>query len=437
MSENKKRNKDLENLKDTIKKILERALIEKSESKKNLEGVLKDKNKFLKIFNPWHKDNKGRKLIENFVKQINNHDFTDDFSWLDILNEDAGWKKFQHKIKNEIKEDKTKYVNMRYQIPTHFHGDIDKAIVFHCMENPRGYVEDSDMNKWAKEVKLGKTTLKDYYQETSKRREEMNQNENIQEIIKERYKLEEINKEVNKSYTNAITNIIYSDENNPLICELKNMFGDNEFNYDDKYKFKNDDRINKTLLPYYYMAQYYSKLLQIDKGDLSKFKNEDERKHALEIAEKICNLEIYPFSCNEPALGKNGVGEKILLNSDLSRVGAYIVLRRIYIYLDSKADTLQPVFIFRKYDRAWEKLFKKIFHEAEDKKFTTEKIMEQLETHFFYCQPASSGGGITPGNIISVSDFNNLQKIYTSLKEKAFKNIFDLLHESQNKSLGN
>ena len=34
MSENKKRNKDLENLKDTIKKILERALIEKSESKK-------------------------------------------------------------------------------------------------------------------------------------------------------------------------------------------------------------------------------------------------------------------------------------------------------------------------------------------------------------------------------------------------------------------
>ena len=43
---------------------------------------------------------------------------------------------------NQIKENKKKYTNMRYQIPTHFHGDIDNAVLFYCMENPRGYLGD-------------------------------------------------------------------------------------------------------------------------------------------------------------------------------------------------------------------------------------------------------------------------------------------------------
>ena len=144
-------------------------------------------------------------------------------------------------------------------------------------------------------------------------------------------------------------------------------------------------------------------------------------KKAREIAQKICNLEIYPFSCAEPDLGNNGIGEIILLNSDLSRLGVYIVLRRIYIYLANKSN--KPVFVFRKYDGAWKKLFDKLFKEVG----VPDKFLKDLEDHFFYCQPASAGGGITKGNVISVSDFNNWQRIYKLLKEVAFKDISHLL----------
>ena len=65
---------------------------------------------------------------------------------------DEQWQKEDNqKTKNEI-NDKTKHVNMRYQIPTHFHGDIDNAVLFYCMENPRGYIEDSDMDTWAEKT---------------------------------------------------------------------------------------------------------------------------------------------------------------------------------------------------------------------------------------------------------------------------------------------
>ena len=151
-------------------------------------------------------------------------------------------------------------------------------------------------------------------------------------------------------------------------------------------------------------------------------KNTEGRKEARKIAKKICNLEIYPFSCKDPKLGNNGIGEKILLNSDLSRLGTYIVLRRIYKYLVNEPPQ-KPVFVFRKYDRAWEKLFKKIFEEvgAED------NFLQDLESQFFYCQTSQQGGGITSGNVISVRDFKALEL----LKKLAFRDIFDMITKKE------
>lgn len=124
------------------------------------------------------------------------------------------------------------------------------------------------------------------------------------------------------------------------------------------------------------------------KGE-SRVENNEECKKAREIAKKICNLEIYPFSCAEPDLGNNGIGEIILLNSDLSRLGVYIVLRRIYIYLANKTNkSNKPVFVFRKYDGAWKKLFKELFEEVG----VADKFLGDFEDHFFYCQPTSAGG---------------------------------------------
>lgn len=176
---------------------------------------------------------------------------------------------------------------------------------------------------------------------------------------------------------------------------------------------------NKVLLKdYYYLKEYYSQLIQTNqKLDFKKLKN--EKKAVKEIADKICNVEIYPFSCAQPNLGEKGIGGKILRKSDLSRLGAYIVLRRIYRYLNDKTEKL--VIFFRKYDRAWEKLFIEIFKEA--KIFEYEDILKLLEKSFFYCQLAQQGKGITSGNVISVPNYREL----LSMKEDAFNDISDLL----------
>ena len=418
----------INSLKNGIKKVFEKVL-DKGESKHILKKVIKDKAEFLRMFNPWQ--NEEYKLIKKFVNTINNPDSNKDFSWLEILEKDEQWKKSweksnkEVKIKNEVK-DKNKHVNMRYQIPTHFHGDIDNAVIFHCMENPRGYLgeyEDSYIDK-----ELGGADLEEYFGKTYKLLNEDNSsNKSIKQIIKERYQLGE--GEIDSKNITNITNIIYSDKSN-LSRELDNLFLREEKFFEEEYNLKKNKNSNNSVLSeeYYYMAQYYAQLLEIDGKSMIKLKdkpgceNTEGRKEARKIAKKICNLEIYPFSCKDPKLGNNGIGEKILLNSDLSRLGAYIVLRRIYKYLVNETPQ-KPVFVFRKYDRAWEKLFKKIFEEvgAED------NFLQDLESQFFYCQTSQQGGGITSGNVISVRDFKALEL----LKKLAFRDIFDMITEKE------
>ena len=426
-------------LKDVIEKIFEQALLDKDKPKDILDTVLEDKAEFLKIFNPWHQK-KGQELIQKFVDTINNPDSNKDFSWLEILDGDEQWQKEDNqKTKNEI-NDKTKHVNMRYQIPTHFHGDIDNAVLFYCMENPRGYIEDSDMDTWAEKQMFGKQTIDDYYKYTAELRDETWKNETSQKIIKERYKLNDVTTDL----TDLIEKIIYSDaEHSPLTRELKNMFDEEKEFFEEKYILKPHSNSKKPDLSekYYYIARYYAQLLDINGENLSKY-NESEYKEeakseqtkALKISEKICNLEIYPFSSSEPKLDGKGIGNTLLLNSDLSRLGVYIILRRIYRYLDNKAE--KPVIIFRKYDSAWEKLFIEIFKktfskvESSTSEFNTYDLLKKLEENFFFCQLSSQGGGITSGNVISVPDFKAWKNIYEILKETAFTEISDLITKS-------
>ncbi|MFQ7323465.1 MAG: hypothetical protein ACLRPC_02910 [Streptococcus sp.] len=75
-------------------------------------------------------------------------------------------------------------------------------------------------------------------------------------------------------------------------------------------------------------------------------------------------------------------------------------MRRIYRYLNNEAE--KPVFLFRKYDRAWKNLFNEIFKEVKKKnprEFDNELVLSLLEKGFFYCQTGSMGGGITDGNV--------------------------------------
>lgn len=444
MAKNKDMKEDLQKLCDSFFQSEDEEKVAK-ELKDNLEKffkVIKDKygkdfhlndgaDKFLKEFSPWHQW-KGQELIQKFVDSVNNNS-NGDFSWLDILDTDKQWKKPGNEDSEKEVKDKHKHVNMRYQIPTHFHGDIDNAVIFHCMENPRGYLgeyEDSYIDK-----ELGGPDLEEYFGKTYKLLNEDNSsNKSIKEIIKERYQLGE--GELDKN----ITNIIYSDKSN-LSRELDNLFSREEKFFEEEYNLKKNKNSNNSVLSeeYYYMAQYYAQLLEIDGKNMRKLKdkpgyeNTESRKKTRKIAKKICNLEIYPFSCKNPKLGDDGIGKKILLNSDLSRLGAYIVLRRIYKYLEEKNDKSQkPVFIFRKYDRVWKELFKSIFKEAEKEKnnygFQNQNTLKNLEKLFFYCQTGQQGGGITSGNVISIKNYKIYNDIFENLKETAFEEIFDVLH---------
>ena len=425
MSENIKRNisknplidnRGTKSLKNSIKKVFEQALSEKVESKKKLEEVLKDKEEFLKIFNPWNKGNKGGVLIKKFVEQIDKQDFAEDFSWLDILNKDKRWKQFLEKKPEWNKlEDKNKYLNMRYQIPTHFHGDIDNAVIFHCMENPRGYLGDWSDNEI--DIEFQGVNLNEFYKKSAEKLKE--ESETSREIIVERYKLEDID---------DIRNIIYSEESN-LLQELNHMFKQEDYFFDAKYIFKNSNKSDKELFPYYYIREYYRQILRMTSSDISKYSNKDNnnnnnnRINALDIAKKICNVEIYPFSSSEPNLDKKGIGNKIFLNSELSRFGIYILLRRIYKYLQEvekgKKDAQKPVIIFRKYDNVWKKLLGEILNKED---------LEKLEDDFFYRQLQPRGGGITSGNVISMKNYKIYQEIFQNLKESAFEEISDVLN---------
>lgn len=372
-----------------------------------------DKKFFLEQFSPWHQD-KGNNLINEFIKKVEKSETTMDFSWLKILPDD---------LKKEI-EKVGRHLNMRYQIPTHFHGDIDTATIFHCLENPRGYLgayQDNQIDKGLEE-----TSLKGYYGKTEiliADTEKKKTIKNIKKILKgykEKEKAIDIKLIIERRYKlksiKDVKDIIYSDQSN-LMSEIKHMF-----DLKSKFDFKNKSKKSqKNLLEnYYYLREYYSQLIQINKV-LDFIELEGKQKEIENIAQQICNLEIFPFSCAQPDLGENGIGEKIILNSDLSKLGAFIVLRRIYKYLYNK-ESQKPVFVFRKYDAAWEKLFRKLFKEAMGEDFAN-KVMGKLENNFFYCQLRPIGGGITDGNVISVPNYRK----FMDMKESAFDEITKLL----------
>ena len=392
-----------------------------------------DKDKFLETFSPWHKK-EGKDLIKEFVNSINNPDSNNDFSWLDILDTDKQWMELDDEETEKEIKNKSKHVNMRYQIPTHFHGDIDNAVLFYCMENPRGYIKDSDMDTWAENQMFGKQTIDDYYKHTAELRNEPWKKKTIKKIIEERYQLKDVTTD---SIKNSIKKIIYSHakEDSPLRRELDNMFDEKPKFFQEEYILKKDKRSKKPDLSekYYYIARFYAQLLGINSGNLSKYNIESdckeeaqvERDKAIKISEKICNVEIYPFSSSDPKL--KGIGKTILLNSDLSRLSAYIILRRIYRYLNSPKENPKPIIVLRKYASAWEQLFTEIFEEVKekDRSFDNRLVLSLLEKGFFYCQTGQQGGGITDGNVISVPNFRTVDRKNSKEFKKTKLNDFN------------
>ena len=392
---------------------------------------IENKEEFLKEFSPWHKT-EGQKLIQDFVDNVNNDNSTDDFSWFDILDDDVRWQEFDdNALKKQIKENKQKFPNMRYQIPEHCHGDIDKAIIFHCMENPKGYVSDK---LWGKK-KESAPSLKDYYKKTANNRNEKNIKGIVEEIITDRYKLKHrYNLEnIDRKF---VEKVIFSEES-ALESDFNHMF--NTFNKEDFEKTYSFSKASSDLIEFYFLKNFYYQLIQDEK--LPNIKElEGKREQFEKFSKQFCNLEIYPFSASYPYLKSEEIGGKFIDNSDLSRLGIYIVLRRVYIYLINKKENEKeqnPVFILRKYEKAWKQLFIKILEEVEKEEkqngrsFEHAKVLSLLEKGFFYCQTGQQGGGITDGNVISVPNFRTVgrknSKEFKKTKLNDFNSIKSLL----------
>lgn len=390
---------------------------------------IENKESFLEKFSPWHqKKGKAQELIQKFVDNVNNDNSTDDFSWFDILDDDVRWQEFgDNALKKQIKENRQKFPNMRYQIPEHCHGDIDKAIIFHCMENPRGYVSDE---LWGEE-KESELFLKDYYKKTANNRNEKNRNGSIRDIIKERYKLKH-RYNLEKIDSKFVEKVIFSEES-ALESDFNYMF--NIFNKEDFEKKYNFAKWSKDLIEFYFLKSFYYQLIQ-DKKVPNIKELEGKREQVEKFSKQFCNLEVYPFSGSNPYLNPGEIGDKFINYSDLSRLGIYIVLRRVYLYLINKKENNEekiPVFVLRKYDKAWKNLFMKIFEEVKEKdqRFDKELVPSLLEKGFFYCQTGPRGGGITDGNVISVPNFNTVDrknsKEFKKTKLNDFNSIKSLL----------
>ena len=59
--------------------------------------------------------------------------------------------------------------------------------------------------------------------------------------------------------------------------------------------------------------------------------------------------------------------------------------------------------------------------------FDDKIVLCLLEERFFYCQTGSMGGGITDGNVISVTNLKRISNELKKTKEKDFNSIKSLL----------
>lgn len=330
------------------------------------------KSDFLKRYNPWV-SNKVDDIIEKFL----NND--DDFSWLDI--EDKQWEKINN--------------NIKFGIPNHVRGDIEKAELFICLTNPN--IDIRDNNKF--------NSLEEYYSfgeenDKSKKSELKNQSE---------YKIAKANfEEAKKRLERAQWELAKIDD----WSLNKDNFTDHESVKKHIYAFEAEDSILfneltrfeegkvEDLDQVYYLSHYFDQMIKdaycLKTGsktrDLAiilkdKKKPEGESKTFFELlkeaSKKIVNLESYPFRSQNPGEFGKEIADS---NTCVSLFSARIILWRIFRweYLDRDEKT-RPIFIFRRYEDFWEKQIKSVlqmdygFKESELK-----YILPLLEKGYFY-----------------------------------------------------
>ena len=329
-------------------------------------------------YNPWTNKNIG-KLSKDFFEALKNEN--KDFSWLNV----------DRDLFEELKDKEEKAVSIDYGIPSHVRGDVKNGTVFLCLVNPNIDVKVAMCEAVGKQ---NKEDIKKYIIDISSKGgilyKEIVELKGMKNLIGLEESDEDKNKEKNKKgyYTANYLNVILS-----AIDDYKNK---DEKEYEDLKKAVKAFRI------------FISNLEEND--DLNKqIKEEKEvNKESLtyfvERLKNIVNLEAFPFRSSTPnfAIDEDNAKDRfanclVNSNSNVSMLSARIIIWKILEYINNPKDNVKPVFIFRRFNRAWrpsiENVLRKDFFEKdkddsvkEDKNINIaiDNIIKKLHEEFFY-----------------------------------------------------
>ena len=323
---------------------------------KDLNENYKSLQALLEAYNPWT-DGNISKLSEDFFAALKNEN--KDFSWLNV-DED---------LYEELKDKTKKAASIDYGIPSHVRGDIENGTVFLCLVNPNIQYNGSKQK-----------CIHSFYYEARK-------------IESDDKSLKVLDENGDISITEQkIKNYIYDVSSTGGIL----------------YKELDENGIEN---PGYYTSEYFNVILQsindfensnnsenCDTNKQTKNENEESNIKSLdpiEISQKIVDLEAFPFRSKLPSFAKKTTKDYkkrfanclVKSKSKVSMLSSRIIIWKILEYLNSNGKKDKPVFIFRRFNRAWRPSIENVLIEdfSEDgKDIDIDNIINELHEEFFY-----------------------------------------------------
>ena len=212
-----------------------------------------------------------------------------EFSWLMIDSYDKKKDKEKKDLHEELKDKKGKAVSIDYGIPSHVRGDIENGTLFLCLVNPNIDV------KVAMCEAVGKQDKEDI-----------------------------------KKY----------------IFDISSKGGI-------LYKELDENGIEN---PGYYTSNYFNAILSL--ANNKKLKKVGDS--LSDMSKNIVNLEAFPFRSSTPnfAIDEDNAKDRfanclVKSTSNVSMLSARIIIWKILEYINNPKDNVKPVFIFRRFNRAW------------------------------------------------------------------------------------
>ncbi|MGN5980569.1 hypothetical protein [Finegoldia magna] len=315
---------------------------------KDLNENYKSLQALLEAYNPWTYGNIS-KLSKDFFEALKNED--KDFSWLNIDSYDK--KKNKEKkdkekkdLHEELKDKKGKAVSIDYGIPSHVRGDIEKGTVFLCLVNPNIDVKVAMCESVGKQ---DKEDIKKYIFDISSKGgilyKEIVELKGLKKLIGLEESDKDKNQEKNKiGYYTA--NYFYV-----ILSAINDYKSKDEKEYEDLKKA---------------VKSFETFISNLEENDDKKPTNEEKEvnkeslTYFVERLKNIVNLEAFPFRSSTPnfAIDEDNAKDRfanclVNSNSNVSMLSARIIIWKILEYINNPKDNVKPVFIFRRFNRAW------------------------------------------------------------------------------------